>query len=191
MSKKLLELRKKMNKKRPSFNREDYNKWKRIKKGTWRKPKGIHSKSRHSFKGNFPLVKPGYRGPKLVRGLHFSGLVPVVVYNLKELSVVDPKTQGVVIGSVGMRKRVALLNECKSKGINVLNFKDIDAALKACDELIVKKKEFKEAKKKAKKLSKEKIKKKAEEKKAKAESEEDKKEKERKDMEKILTKRVE
>lgn len=178
-----------MSKKRSLFNREDYNKKARIKAGTWRKPKGIHSKSRHCFRGNFPLVKVGYRSPKLVRGLHSSGLIPVLISNLKELFEVSPETHGVVIGSVGMKKRVVLLNECKSKGFTVLNFKDIDAVLKSCEEKLVEKKKGKEARKKAKKVSKEKIKKKAEEKKEK--SDEDKKKKERKDMEKILTRRTE
>ncbi len=195
MIKVLLELRKKINAKRPKFSREDYNKKKRVKHNNkWRKPRGIHSKTRHSFRGNFALVKPGYRNPKAVRGLDSSGLFPILVHNLKDVQNIDVKTQCAIIANIGVKKRIILLNECKKKNIKILNFKDIDVALKNIEDKIVKNKEIKkskaESKAKAKKTLKDKIKKKAEKKKKVEEaSEEDKKKEKQKDMEKILTKR--
>lgn len=197
MSERLLELRKKMNAKRPNFSREDYNKKKRIKHNNkWRKPKGIHSKSRHSFRGNFALVKTGYRNPKAVRNLDSAGLIPILIHNLNDLKNINAENQCAIIANIGVKKRIVLLKECKNRNIKVLNFKNIDVVLKAVEDKIVKKNEAKkvkaESKAKAKKSLKEKIKKKAEKKKAEKQEEkgdEDKKKEERKDMEKILTKR--
>jgi large subunit ribosomal protein L32e len=68
------------------------------------------------------LVKIGYRGPKLVRGLHPSGFEEVVVYNVEDLQNVDPKRHAVRIAhTVGRRKRAEIIKKAEEIGVRVLN----------------------------------------------------------------------
>lgn len=119
----LLELRKKLKSKKPEFLRHLW--WKKPKfknDPKWRKPKGIDNKMRLKKKGYPPLVEVGYRGPKLVRGLHPSGKKPVVVYNPKELDNIDPDTHIIYIGrTVGLRKRIEIMRKASEKGFKVAN----------------------------------------------------------------------
>jgi large subunit ribosomal protein L32e len=57
-----------------------------------------------------------------VRGIHPSGKEEVHVYNVGDLSIVDPETQVARIGgSVGLRKRVKIVQEAELQGIRILN----------------------------------------------------------------------
>jgi hypothetical protein len=68
------------------------------------------------------LVKVGYGKPKLLRGLHPSGLREIMVNQLKELASVDPKKEVVRIArNVGERKRLAIIEKAKELEIKVLN----------------------------------------------------------------------
>ncbi len=121
--KKLLELRKKLKSKKPEFLRHLW--WKKPKfknDPKWRKPKGTDNKMRLKKKGYPPLVEVGYRSPRLVRGLHPSGLKPVVVYNPKELDELDPATTIIYIGrTVGLRKKLELIKLAREKGFRIAN----------------------------------------------------------------------
>ena len=122
MSKKrLLRLKLKMKQKRPDFKRQDWFKCKRI--GTsWRRPKGLHSGMRKQLKHRPAIVKIGYRGPALVRGLHPSGLEDVLIHNVKELEALNPETQGARVAStVGKRKRVEIVKKAQELGIKIFN----------------------------------------------------------------------
>ncbi|ADV65459.1 50S ribosomal protein L32e [Desulfurococcus mucosus] len=119
----LLRLRAEMNRKRPMFLRHLW--WKKAKfrnDPKWRKPKGIDNKMKHQLKGYPPIVKVGYRGPSMVRGLHPSGLEPVVVNSTGELDGLDPARHIVYIGSrVGLRKSIEIYKLATGKGFKVAN----------------------------------------------------------------------
>jgi large subunit ribosomal protein L32e len=68
------------------------------------------------------LVKIGYRGPKVARGLHPSGYNDILVFNVKDLSGIDKATDAVRIArTVGRRKRSEIVSEANKLQIKVLN----------------------------------------------------------------------
>lgn len=68
------------------------------------------------------MVSTGYKGPKLARGLHPSGLREVLVHNVDELSQIDATVQAARIAhTVGKKKRALILAEAKKKKITLLN----------------------------------------------------------------------
>ncbi len=119
--KRLMKLKKNISKKRPKFSK--FESWRLVRvKDYWRRPTGIDNKMRQKRKGWPKSVKVGYGSPKAVRGLHPSGLEEVAVFNVGDLTIVDPETQVARIGgSVGARKRTAILAEAVNLGIRVLN----------------------------------------------------------------------
>ncbi len=117
-----LEKRRSNKKKKPTFSRQEWYRYSKLKKGTWRRPRGIHSKARKNLKYRAPKVSIGYRSPKEVRGLHPSGFKEVLVHNVKDLEGLDPKTDAVRIAhGVGMRKRIDIEQKAEEKDIRVLN----------------------------------------------------------------------
>lgn len=118
---KLMKIRKRISKKRPHFKRFESWRFVRI-KDQWRKPRGIDNKMRTEEKGWPKSVKVGYRGPAAVRGLHPSGMEEVMVWNPRDVEEVDAETQVARIGgSVGGRKREAILAKAEELDIRVLN----------------------------------------------------------------------
>lgn len=117
-----LELRERVKSRKPEFVR--MNSWllKRL-DDSWRSPRhSLDNKIRLQRKGFPPMVKIGYRGPALARGLHPSGFEEVLVRNVDDLEFVDPKRQAVRIASaVGKRKRAEILKRAEELGITVLN----------------------------------------------------------------------
>lgn len=110
-------------KKLPRFIRQESWRYVRV-KDSWRRPRGKDSKMRLHKKGRPPLVRIGYRTPKLVRGLHPTGFEEILVYNVKdvETKVTDPERQAIrIAGSVGRRKRVMIIKYADEHGIRVLN----------------------------------------------------------------------
>ena len=186
--KEALELRKRIKSKKPKFVREDAHKRKALHQH-WRKPKGLHSKMRRQRHGKPALVAAGYGGPSSVHGLHKSGLLPVVIYNIADIGKLKKDVHGAVIGAgVGARKRTILLTKLKESNIRALNIKDTDAYIKKVEEALTKRKSAKTAatkKKEAKKEEKKPEKKKLTEK----VTEETAKEEKKKEMDKVLTKR--
>ena len=107
--------------KRPEFVRQESWRYVRL-KPNWRKPKGKDSKMRLQVKGWPPLVKVGYRTPREYRGLHPSGYKEVLVYRPEDLKDLNPDIHAVrIAGSVGMRKRLMIVEEAKKLGLKVLN----------------------------------------------------------------------
>ncbi len=95
--------------------------WKFERRDSWRKPKGKDNKMRLEIKGYPPKVKIGYRNPDDIRGLHPSGLKPVVVSTLKDLESLNPKEHIVYISSsVGLKKRLELVKLAQERGFRVV-----------------------------------------------------------------------
>jgi large subunit ribosomal protein L32e len=127
--KKALKIRKRVKDKKPSFVRPESWRYVRIKE-SWRSPKGLDHKMRIEYRGWPAPVKVGYRGPRVARGLHPSGLKEVLIHNPEELKKVDPATQAARIAhTVGKRKKAKILTEAKKKKIRILNLKEIKEAV--------------------------------------------------------------
>ena len=119
--KRLMKIKKKISKKRPKFLK--FESWRLVRvKDYWRRPTGIDNKMRQKRKGWPKSVKIGYASPKAVQGLHPSGMEEVAVYNVGDLTIVDPETQVARIGgSVGGKKRSAIIAEAENLRIRILN----------------------------------------------------------------------
>jgi large subunit ribosomal protein L32e len=124
INKELLEQRKKISNRRPKFKRQESWRYDRL-AVNWRKPDGIDNKMRKQFSGYPALVKIGYGGPKITRGLHPSGFVDNLVYNVNDLSNLDKnKDSARIARTVGNRKRLEIIAKAESLGIKVLNGKN-------------------------------------------------------------------
>ncbi len=181
----LLELRKKIKERKPDFIRQDYQRRKRLgRKLKWRKPKGIHSKIRHHFKGRRKMPSPGFKSPSLVKELHSSGLKIVNVFSVEDISKIKKESEGAVISkSVGTKKRLEIFKKAKTLNITILNL-NVDKHIKKIEDFINSKKK-KETKEKPAKETKEK-----KEEMLKEMTDEQKKEAEKKERDKVLTKRI-
>ncbi len=88
----------------------------------WRRPRGIDNKQRLKLKSRPPMPEIGYRKPRSVRGLHPSGLKPVIVYNPKMLENIDKDKVIVIVGrTVGKRKRLEINRKALELGIKIAN----------------------------------------------------------------------
>ncbi|MBS3748791.1 MAG: 50S ribosomal protein L32e [Candidatus Thermoplasmatota archaeon] len=116
-----LAVRKQKKKVTPHFLRQEWFRYKRLPKN-WHCPDGITSKMRMNKKYRPARVRVGFRGPKKVRGLHPSGFEEVLVYNVSDLEKIDADKQAARIGgTVGTKKRVAIVEKAKELDIRLLN----------------------------------------------------------------------
>jgi large subunit ribosomal protein L32e len=106
---------------RPAFVRQESWRYVRI-HPEWRKPKGVDNKMRRQDKGWPVLVRVGYRGPVEARGLHPSGHYEVMVHKVSDLDGAIPGRDVARIGgTVGAKKREAILERATELGIRVVN----------------------------------------------------------------------
>jgi large subunit ribosomal protein L32e len=125
--KELLEKRKMTKKGKPFFRKKDYYKSKNL-AWRWRKPRGVDNKQRLRKRSHASIPETGLKSPKEVRGLHKSGLLPVVVLSLKQLGTLT-KEHGVILSSrLGDKKKSMLVEEIKKRGLALLNL-DADKTL--------------------------------------------------------------
>jgi len=188
----LLAYRKHMKARKPDFIRQDEHKRPALGK-KWRRPKGIQSKMRKNKRGYRASVTTGYSSPRLVRGLHPSGLRAIVIHTLNELNALDPKTQGAMLGHVGLKRKMELLRHAREKNIPVLNVKDVAGFIKKVEDERMQKRQEQTTKLQQKQKRQEELKKTAKEKEGKKEggeetAPEEKKKEQLKEMEKVLTK---
>jgi large subunit ribosomal protein L32e len=120
-TKRLLNIRKKQKSKKPTFKQTDSHKKKKL-ADHWRKPDGIHNKTRYSKHGKCPLVEAGYGSPAAVRGLHPSGFEEMIVNNIKEVESLSVDRQaGRIARTVGARKRSLIEKKAAELGLKILN----------------------------------------------------------------------
>lgn len=77
---------------------------------------------KRQLKRRSPIVKVGYRGPRISRELHPSGFSEVLVFNIDELDNINPIKQAIRVGrTVGIKKRIMIENKADELGIRILN----------------------------------------------------------------------
>jgi len=132
INKEKLEIRDKFAKGRPDFKRPESWRLKRL-ETTWRKPKGSDNHQRkQKSRGRPGLVKVGYGGPKIARGLHPSGYTDYLVHNINDLEKLNPKTDGVRLGhSVGTKKRKEIVIKSIEKKFKIFNARVTERASKS------------------------------------------------------------
>ncbi len=124
--KKLLKYKIERSRRRTPFRRQEWFRYAKFSE-TWRKPRGKHSKLREHQDRRPPMVDAGFRSPKLVRGLHPSGFMEVMVHNENDLTLIDPKVQAARISrTVGSRRKLAIQEKADEMNIKVLNRKVVE-----------------------------------------------------------------
>jgi large subunit ribosomal protein L32e len=117
----LLRVRREVAGRRPRFLRQEW--FTKARLGMkWRKPMGQHTKLRRHYGYRPNVVSIGYRGPKMVRGLHPSGFREVLIHTVRDLDAIDPRVEAArIAGTVGGRRRTEIQAAADEKGIRVLN----------------------------------------------------------------------
>jgi large subunit ribosomal protein L32e len=116
-----LKLRAERLSKQPHFLRNEWFRYKRLKR-VWRRPRGQTNKLRENYGYRPAKVRIGYGKPRSVRGMHPSGFREVPVFRVQDLEGVDPKVEAVRIGgTVGTKKRREIVESADKLGIRVLN----------------------------------------------------------------------
>jgi large subunit ribosomal protein L32e len=120
--KNLLEARKAVKDRKPEFKQQNFGRKKRV-SDRWKRPRGLHSKMRHRFKGYPVMVSKGWRSPAAVKGLDNKGNETVLVHNIKDLDNVHKHQTIIIVGTVGNRKRLAIIEKAEKLMIPIVNIK--------------------------------------------------------------------
>lgn len=147
----LLQVRKAVKLRKPSFKVQKSNDPKKRFPGRWKRPKGLHSKIREQRRGRPLGVEPGYGSPKLVKGATSEGLFPIFVRNIADLDKVKEGMGAVVSATVGMKKKAGIIKAAVENKLKLININP-DEFAKRITELVDRKKKRREMlqKKKAK-----------------------------------------
>jgi len=107
-----------------SFERHQYQHFKRIGRSSWRKSKGIDSRVRRRFKGTIPQPEIGYGSDKKTRNLLPNGFYKFVVHNAKELEMLlmhNRKYCAEIAHSVSTKGRKQIVERAEQLHIKVTN----------------------------------------------------------------------
>lgn len=117
---------------RPAFKRQESWRYFRL-QTTWRKPKGKDNHQRKQLSRGRPgIVKVGYGGPRVSRGLHPSGYTDNLVHNVSDLQNLDPKKDGIRLGhGVGSKKRTEIVSRAVEKKFKIFNARVFNIANKS------------------------------------------------------------
>ncbi|MEE8299944.1 MAG: 50S ribosomal protein L32e [Desulfatiglandales bacterium] len=121
-------IKKDENKLKPKFKRRESIRYKKLSRGGWRKPRGIHHKVRlnRGGKGESPSI--GYGTKAEQKGVHPSGYMDVLVENPSQLATLDKERDAVRIsGRVGDFKAQKIMEDSKKLGLKILNPREIRA----------------------------------------------------------------
>lgn len=172
-----LEKRNERKSKKPTFRRQDSNKYSFNNK--WRKPRGLHNKRRLNKKGHQKNPSIGYGSPKEVKYLTREGLNRINVNNVAELEGVNKEKDIIVISSkVGLKKRLDIAEKCIAQGLKIENIKDPKKYIEDQKALFEEKKKQKKKKLAEKEKTKKELAKKAKEKEEKKDEDSEDKQKE-------------
>ena len=124
---KLLETKKRMKAKMPTFIRTDTNQKKF--RARYRKPRGLHNKIRLNKAGHQKKAAPGYGTPRTLRHFTREGLKHVLIFNKQGLEALQKNELPLLAAGVSLRNRIKILEQAQQKKIRIGNIKDIDAFL--------------------------------------------------------------
>ena len=123
-TRRLLRVRKLQKIKKPDFVRQESWRYKRV-KSSWRRPRGRDSRMRKKD-GSWPKsVNVGYRSPAKVRGIHPSGFEEILIYNTKDLEKVTSRNVVRIGHTVGLKKRIVIINKANELSLRVLNTRGV------------------------------------------------------------------
>ncbi|UZJ55914.1 hypothetical protein CBS101457_005234 [Exobasidium rhododendri] len=107
-----------------AFKRHHSDRYDRLSRSTWRKPKGIDSCVRRRFRGRPSMPKIGYGSNKKTRHLMPNGYRRLVVSNPKDVELLlmhNASYAAEIAHNVSSKKRIEILEKAKILGVKVTN----------------------------------------------------------------------
>lgn len=130
------------------FLRQSSHKKKRL-SPKWRRPKGLQSKRRLNHAGHRKNISSGYGNAASLRG-KLNGKNAVVVTNLKDLEKIAKDDLVIVSSTLGQRKRLELIEQCKKSNLEIHNISDGEKYIETVKKQMADKKEQRQKFKKEK-----------------------------------------
>ena len=82
----------------------------------------VSHQRKQKSRGRPGLVKVGYGGPKIAKGLHPSGYTDNLVFTIDDLNKLNPKKDGIRFGhSVGTKKRKEIIAKAIENKFKIFN----------------------------------------------------------------------
>ncbi|MFW9780025.1 MAG: eL32 family ribosomal protein [Candidatus Heimdallarchaeota archaeon] len=110
-----------LKKKRPKFHRPESWRYKRVKK-SWRKARGIDSRTRIKKQGWPVSPSIGFRSPRQIRYQSSVGTEEVLINSPLDLSLIDTSYQvGRIAAGVGRKKKERIITEAQLLNVHIIN----------------------------------------------------------------------
>lgn len=100
------------------FGKKNLRTRKNEKYDKWRKPRGEDMQQRRD---DGAVVAAGYRTPKAIRFIHPSGYEEVLIQSARDFNAMKPHQAARFSGTIGRKKKIALIKIANEKKIQVLN----------------------------------------------------------------------